>query len=91
MTTKRTPIRPDARFRNTPDILAAYKRARDNDDSDAELELHVLLGRQPWQADIMHVNDDGPAPQFTQSEEAWHVEDRNQALEIRHALERASK
>ena len=90
MTTKRTPIRPAARVKFTPAILAAFKRACDDDD-DAAHELHVLLHRQPWQCCIMHVNADATPPKFTRSEESWHAEDRKQALEIRHALERASK
>ena len=76
----------------TPEIIAAFKRAcDDDDDGDAALELHVLLRRMPWQADIMHVNADGSPPEFTRSEEPWHAEDRKQALEIRRALERESK
>jgi hypothetical protein len=91
MVTTRTPIGRPLKSRITPEILAAYKRARDNDDGDAAHELHILLLRTPWQADIMFVNADGSPPEFTRSEEAWHAEDRKQALEIRQALERASK
>ena len=91
MPTKRMPINRYSKPKFTPEILAAYKRARDNDDGDAAHKLHILLRRMPWQADIMFVNADGSPPEFTRSEEAWHVEDRKQALEIRHALEQASK
>jgi hypothetical protein len=91
MVTTRTPISRPLKSRITPEILATYKRARDNDDSDAAHELHVLLRRLPWQCDVMFVNADGSPPEFTRSEEAWHAEDRKQALEIRRALERDSK
>src|SRR5260370_39959924 len=89
MVTTRTPIGRPLKSRITPEILAVYKRARDyDDDGDAAQELHVLLRRQPWQACIMFVNDDGSPPEFTRSEEAWHAEDRKQALEIRRARAR---
>ena len=91
MPTKRTPINRYSKPKFTPEILAAYKRARDNDDSDAAHELHVMLRRLPWQADIMFVNNDGSPPQYTMNDTEEAKMDRKQGLEIRHALEQASK
>jgi hypothetical protein len=92
MPTNRTPIGRPLKSRITPEILATYRRACDDDpDGDAAHELHILLRRMPWQCDIMFVADDGSPPEFTRREESWHAEDRKQALEIRHALEQASK
>jgi hypothetical protein len=47
-------------------------------------ELHQLLGRTPWQADVVEV--DGPPPSYLQQEQA---DDWNQARALRAELENA--
>ena len=79
MTTKRTPIRRNARVRITPEIVALWRRLEEikaaggdeewepvrqrREFSDTHLTLHRALGLRPWEANPFDV-DDGPRPPY---------------------------
>ncbi len=101
-TTRKPTRRPPRGPHITPEAIELFRRVCEIEDSsddigeddgkrrtwlDARLALHVALGLQPWDCDVLDT-DDGPPPAAVASAGAWRVENWRRAAAIRRELER---
>jgi hypothetical protein len=89
MATTRTPISRNKKTKITPEVIAAYIKARDGD-GDACLELDQLLGRQLWEVSIADTIGLDAPPGWMVLRQPKRISDWHKAHDIRVELDRAA-